>query len=1137
MANSFTLNPYATTTVSFGLAAPAPASGMGVLFVPSTPVANTATPLSILWPNGRLVWCDAALPPPGSPGAPAKINLLMAAIKTLALPDENGMLWASGVPNVLNGTSPALTAFQVLPCITASGITKVNSLADSFFSVAINFGGYAVNVGRGSVVSFDSTTGLFNLASGSSYGSTIGFGSTEFERIATIGPSIENEEPASARFISLSVNNDTSFGCLQFQLTLEQDSKRNISTDAQRLNAGFKYFYSSDETSNPLGSVSYPFIDTSFQAVSLYASVDLFNLTDNKRSYVAFAAFGHTAPVSVPTTFRTKMGAAISLTTSTAAQFDFSPLLNEDNHDWYYLVPSGAFSINIPAGGETGQKLEIMAGLFGTEYFGFPSPSGNLIYFKPGQNAYIKALDGSEGSTLTNEGVTSYVSTQAASGDQIYAIQSPYSIFYEVGKQAEPWNVFELPRAEIPAHTPTDTDYMPMVPYGGVSQRTDTPQMQGVNGFDLAYYQDYETFEQQLLVTARKAYFETNYPIPDPTIPPHGVVDPTYYATNPVGLVIGTDSEKLQWETLALGYDGTNTLRFDWLSADFREALWSSHSFIVMTDKVNKLTTRAFVIGETTTMEFGGWSFEFDPKQWSEHETICILKYYDISLRDLVNNTHYWQFTEACDMTNNATQKALQDLIADIDTQAANGNKNYLYFQENYVDNELWHGTLFFNCPMLTTTFPSEFALLSAGIDASEFYAHHFGISSTPVLGLGEESGKASPIFEPSSTFALIHYNDPIALPSTQYYDYKVRELEVRLLNSTAMDFKGEVQLALYELFGQTANINSTSGANSAPNNVLTLLGSAQRQNDTLNVSFTSVGESKFILSDSVVTEVDIQQARFYPVNTLPSGDIPAGENPVVKSRFVFDGVVSFRDLTTDTGIAGTNFSKENYDVFNYESITLRHYWLDMDFGFETPSELEFTIDASHMLTEASGASIHKLPTGGTNALIEHLPLRLTGFLASDAGQTLEQQGYMPLNVPDFKASTTLGTDWYAMVYELNLGVLGALAPDKNFIINLVTAWSPSSNTDSIWMGVKIPGVQSDGTIYSLEGIIKLGISDIILTYDPTTKAPRIIFQNLGLKILSVSFPPGGTTDIEIFGSPNDDTNTLAWMAAYVKDS
>ena len=129
---------------------------------------------------------------------------------------------------------------------------------------------------------------------------------------------------------------------------------------------------------------------------------------------------------------------------------------------------------------------------------------------------------------------------------------------------------------------------------------------------------------------------------------------------------------------------------------------------------------------------------------------------------------------------------------------------------------------------------------------------------------------------------------------------------------------------------------------------------------------------------------------------------------------------------------------------------------------------------------------------------------------------------------------------WYGLVYEVDLGTLGALAGSVGLTVRLLAAWSPANNPEgrtAIYFGVALPGVEKMlGVTLPLQGILDIGFRTIqFTTYndDEGRRQYLMRLRDFGLHVLGLSFPPGHN-DITVFGNPDQTSNTkLGWYAAY----
>jgi hypothetical protein len=104
------------------------------------------------------------------------------------------------------------------------------------------------------------------------------------------------------------------------------------------------------------------------------------------------------------------------------------------------------------------------------------------------------------------------------------------------------------------------------------------------------------------------------------------------------------------------------------------------------------------------------------------------------------------------------------------------------------------------------------------------------------------------------------------------------------------------------------------------------------------------------------------------------------------------------------------------------------------------------------------------------------------------------------------------------------------------FNAGFIAAWSPggSANQQSLFIGLSLPGVKGGERAITLQGVIKLNFGDILLTANGSSYILQL--RNIALKILLLTIPPSGQTNIILFGDPaGTDRDTLGWYASYVK--
>jgi hypothetical protein len=402
---------------------------------------------------------------------------------------------------------------------------------------------------------------------------------------------------------------------------------------------------------------------------------------------------------------------------------------------------------------------------------------------------------------------------------------------------------------------------------------------------------------------------------------------------------------------------------------------------------------------------------------------------------------------------------------------------------------------------------------LAAGIDESKFKAHHLGVNLSPVQVNGGQIRVRD-----SSLFGLIFYDQPGDLIfQGSPYDFKVLSLRVLFANSDITAFSSQIELLVGKLFGELSSlVDSQRGDN------LILNGVMQKQGGAESYSFNKEGTDEFAVHSHVLDNVIIRKAQFV---TLPQA---VGSN-LISSRFLLWGVMQFKelpelDLLSFGGPAGLQFSS---------------LFVSMSYGTTGPTgptappptvERSFAFEAGQMVFDlsASGARTH--------SLYRRFPLQAIGMVQGNAASTPAALGYIAVESP-LKAGS-LGDVWFGLRMALGLGSQGSLAAKAPFDATLLAAWTPDEQAYNALIAIQLPGSQNGSKSLTIEGPLKLSIGDIALLYNKDQQAYLLRFANIALSFLSLKFPPGGRTNVLLFGDPDpkgSDT-TLGWYAAYKKD-
>ncbi|SCL44888.1 hypothetical protein GA0070606_0501 [Micromonospora citrea] len=582
----------------------------------------------------------------------------------------------------------------------------------------------------------------------------------------------------------------------------------------------------------------------------------------------------------------------------------------------------------------------------------------------------------------------------------------------------------------------------------------------------------------------------------------------------------------------------------------------------------------------------GDWSFQLSPRNWAEPDrgdhaaprpdTMLIFKF-DVtrSLTDLVADPSSWTWPEAATPTGgklgdtrSRLQAILQAAEAAVTTVAGTGQTSPY---ANFVD--LWHdpgwtGILALNCATSLTDLPGPLQALAGGIDKGRCYAHHVGFGLTPFDAPGGVLR-----FGLTSTFGLIDYADP----TDQYFEdnrpymFKVLRLSAGFRNSTVTSFSSQVELLVNRLFGApTTRYPTTRGNN------LVLSGVHQRRQDASGVEhdaylFTADQESTFAVQDSALRWVRVDTVDL--VTTRPYD--PQRPLQKIVTRFQLGGHLHF-------------YEPDGFDPFSYgqtrqqeeagaavtaqtSGLCFRNLVVQMQFAMGDPQP-EFAFVTETLAFDPAGTAAR--PT----ALQARFPLALSGFLSTPdpelaepvvtlraspvrttptgpAGPLLtlgtepvddeesttppETLGYVPLHAPVDPAQ--LRDPWYGLVYDLDLGSLGALADSVPLTVKLLVAWGSGGTRDApaVYLGLRLPGVADAlGVTLPLQGVLTCGFksTELLVSGEGDHRQYLLRLRNFALRLLGLTFPPGHN-DILLAPDPTDPTSRrLGWYAAYARD-
>ncbi len=639
------------------------------------------------------------------------------------------------------------------------------------------------------------------------------------------------------------------------------------------------------------------------------------------------------------------------------------------------------------------------------------------------------------------------------------------------------------------------------------------------------------------------------------------------------------------------------------LPATLRSAFLTNQLFLVVSVDQGNLT------GLAHEVEMSGWAFKVRPPQQQvvgAYRNVWIFKSAKGKTRDLVANPSAW--TERTSFTDTDTDPDgtylkdwLQQYIKSADEayKEGLGEASFQQFVE-LVDDPDWSGFLVLRVDLGLGELSEEIQALTAGIDMSRFYAHHMGnevTHATPVSASGTAADGA-PYKLSSAVFALVHYTDPeyeralssgTQLPEIEIlstpYDFRVLSLIVQFEKAKLAGFSSKILLALGTLFGQKVLSSrprdaggSTSGADSADRppatNRLILDGAIHTRNGKPYYSFSTASGSRatFYTAQGALASVEIDIAEFEIRSTTPVGNTKNdgntqhdGNTTHFETAFALTGGIEFGHGPALGSPAGTD--DKYFDLFSYLRLGFSNLAVEMAFDLDlettTTENRTFTFDDHALLVKGGNIQIvdahaTSLQNGFTyvrkGGLAAQFPLKLKSYIhATSSTETPESKGYGAITVPPLdKAgmSGELGTEWYGLSYQFDIGTLGALSKNPVMTADMLLAWGIS--TGNWYVGLKFPGLGPIERLVDLEGVVKFGAQEVVMdlvTVDSGGKQQArssktvdlyvIKFASIGLSLLVFTFPAKGSTNVVVFGDPEEvadrPPDTLGWFGSYVQ--
>ncbi|WP_053926858.1 hypothetical protein [Streptomyces chattanoogensis] len=880
----------------------------------------------------------------------------------------------------------------------------------------------------------------------------------------------------------------------------------------------------------------------------------------------------------VPSHFRTATGRAIDLLPiggevdelrSYAGSLVLQRTEESANVSSLYVTYAGDWAPAVADETSPGTSHELLCGLYGLDRMTFRSwPSGSdqdcdRFRFVPGRAAYAARFPYQQASAiepgelaarLSDRCRTSYVTVVPAEGGSAEHRTQPESApLYGSGAKVGGGEV--LPLREIGTLLPGSPGFgVPLVPYAGLGTVPD-----GFPADELA------PFESQILSPLRKAAVRAVAVRSGSPAPVADAVEDTIRATSPQGFLVELSGSTYRAVTLArTGSAGPHPADLA-LSAPTQAMVNLLQANQVFAVAVNPAPFGTMATGREQAPEggamfrnsvtIGGWTMHADVGKGSalgDFRNVVIFKFCDGSVLDRVRHPAKWTDTADFSLlpgsvsahrdTAAGDEQAvgtlsqwLQGYLAEAIDEAGRGNTLYADFAR-HVQDPNWRGVLVLGARIDPSGLPEQIRGLSAGIDFSQFRAHHFGITVTPVAATGGSIG----ITGDSSLFALIDYRTPefrasvgagadpdlplVTPDGVQGYAFRVLQLQALFHNAALADFRSRAQLTAGELFG--SQVTATSyGTRPVASNAVVLKGRYQSQGGRATYVMETDAPTVFTLDSNVLQAVAFDRVQF---NTV------SADQHEIRSRFLIWGSLDFAALTSGDGSAFDMLSFGSPPVGappSGQGLAFSHLQVDLTSPTATPNAVSFRFDPSGLAFDTASSRPRE---GG---LFSQFALQPDGFVAAPAGKRPAGYGFLPVAIGPVVQE--LDGPWYGIVTKVTMGTAGALAAKAGFSSSMLLAWSPQSRAGdprhSAFVGLRLPGTAPGAKTLSLEGVLKVSISGLALQYEKTSKLFTLRLSNAGLSFLGIAkLPPGASINFFLFGDPAGK-GSLGWYAAYRK--
>ncbi|MDC3378848.1 hemagglutinin protein [Planctomycetota bacterium] len=568
------------------------------------------------------------------------------------------------------------------------------------------------------------------------------------------------------------------------------------------------------------------------------------------------------------------------------------------------------------------------------------------------------------------------------------------------------------------------------------------------------------------------------------------------------------------------------------------------------------------------------WKFRISPRNWAgaERQTRLIFKFVtDRSLREMVRDTAAWNWPEAAvSERDEGLAKVSREILGIIRSaeqtavlaRAAGQTSPYDRFVQA-VDDPKWTGVLALSVEVPLEQLPEALQPLAVGIEPGSFYGHHLALTTTGFTATEEGALQ----FDVTSSFGLIDYEDPVDqyFSSDVAFAFKVQRLAVGFENGLLSSFTSSSQLMVNRMFGADTRLEPTEHGNNIMFEGAYQAEGSSEEGKPGRYVFAMCQPGALQLSLSQLREVAVDSTRL----VVTRSSDPADNETTVLAVFELAGRLRFHQPENDfdpfcwgpprsaeeelEGALNEELDEELDALASRRGLTFSNYAITMKFSLSNPADVHFSVSDENLNLDTANSVPRE------NSLVARFPARLVGLLTTpdpaltgaDAsthdppltegdekpGRLPEDAGFVSISAPIQQGR--LSQPWYGLVYELDLGTLGALAGSVGITVRLLAAWSAggSEHVEAVYFGAALPGIEDAvGVDLPLQGILDVGFRTLQFSTYPDEDGGvgyLLRLRDFGLRVLGLSFPPGNN-DITLFANPDQTSSTkLGWYAAY----